>query len=691
MTVRDKSLGVTYLRRSGDRQETSLQKQLEWALTEAERLDVPIDASLEDLEYMLANGLYSYKSMRLDDAITGSELERKGLRSLVEDVQKDVRVSHVFVFKRNRLGRPDSPVDMMAIEVGLLRQGVTIVRSDGVAKPAPGGELQIAEYLGMLVDYHKSGADLRELADQMIRTQLQLARDGFWTGGNAPYGFARALVDSKGEILEILPKGKRVRQAGCHVVIIPQDMEKIRVWLQILSLKEQGWGYKRIATHLTRRGIPSPGAGTKRKDHGVEHEVSGKWNHTTVRALCRNRAILGLLDYGRRSEGKVRRLGKDGPRVLEETDRDSRTKPRRITNDPSLVVTGALPGEAMFDADRWQAIQEDTRSRARSQVGIPRTRDYAKSPLSCRLIDLTDNCNSTMYSRSSGKRRLYVCGRYTKSGGAECNNNAVDAEAALKFTLGTLLEVVDRLGSHDKLRAKLLDRARRKTANPEASESVVEQQALELRVAELSRQFGAAQRNYAIEENPRLRKAIKEEYLRIEADLEVARRELEQAVITAQRANAKSPEEDVDNAMRLLEDIRHIAQDRSAREGIPQVLERLGLRIGLQFTEGIKGRKRHVRRLIGGVMAFGDRLRPYRGLAKDDAHPGEGKATEDCDCVDRQEQKKSTRRSSRETEKGRSRRKTTPEGDALPAGPVRPTKSPREGISFTKGSRGDWI
>lgn len=691
MTIRKKSRGLIYLRRSGTKQETSLQKQLEWALAEAKQHGVSVDASVEDVHHMQAKGLFSYKSIRLDDAVTGAELARKGLGALVADVENDATLSHIFVFKRNRLGRPDSPLDLMVIEAGILRQGATIVRSDGVANPAPGGELQIADYMGMLIDYHKSREDLRELAVQMIHTQLQLTRGGFWAGGSAPFGFARVLVNAKGDILEVLPKGKRVRQDGCHVVIIPQDMEKIRIWLRILVLKERGWGYKRIATYLTRKGIPSPGAGTVRTDHGVKHEVSGKWNHTTVRDLCKNRAILGLLDYGRRSEGRIRRLGKDGPRVLEESDRNRLAEPRRITNDPSLVVTGDLPGEALFDADRWQDIQDETRNRARNQVGLPRARDYAKSPLSCRLIDLTDNCNSTMYSRPSGKRRLYVCGRYTKSGGAECNNNAVDAEAALKFTLDMLLELVDRLGSHDKLRERLMERARNVSANQRTDESITEKRQLESRVADLERQLGVAQRNYAIEENAKLREGIRAEYLRIDDELEDAREELEQATTTAERAVAKSPEDNVDSAMALLENIRRVAQDPSARADTPLILERLGLRIGLQFTEGIKGKKRRVRRLIGGVMAFGDRLLPYRGLVHGGSNPGGTASPDDEERDAHQGIQESPRRSSRGTGKGRSRKKTAPEGNAVPTEAIRPTKGPREGVSFTKGSRGDWI
>ena len=62
--------------------------------------------------------------------------------------------------------------------------------------------------------------------------------------------------------------------------------------------------------------------------------------------LCRNPTILGIQEYGKRSEGKIRRLGKDGPRLLEEeTDCRRRGGPRVIVNDPSLRVSKPV-GEA---------------------------------------------------------------------------------------------------------------------------------------------------------------------------------------------------------------------------------------------------------------------------------------------------------------------------------------------------------
>jgi DNA invertase Pin-like site-specific DNA recombinase len=322
MKIRNKCRGLIYLRRSGDRQETSLEKQLTWALDAVRQHDVIVDATLEDLKYIQDHHLHSYKSIRMDDAIAGDDLQRPGLIELINDSQADESCSHIFTFKRDRLGRPESPLDMMFIEDKLRCRGISIVRSDGISSPPINDNAALSENMMMLFEYSQAGKFSRDLSEQMIVTQLQLAEKGFRTGGNAPYGFIRVLVNERGEILEELPKGKRVRQAGCHVVIIPKDEEKIRIWIYILELKELGWGYKRIACHLNELGIPSPDSGCIRTDHDIPHEVSGRWTQSTVRSLCMNRVIIGLMDYGRRSEGKHYRLAKGRVRPLEDSDRN---------------------------------------------------------------------------------------------------------------------------------------------------------------------------------------------------------------------------------------------------------------------------------------------------------------------------------------------------------------------------------
>ena len=213
----------------------------------------------------------------------------------------------------------------------------------------------------------------------MLGFQRKLAEGGYRTGGNPPYGFARVLVNGAGNVVEKLPSGKTVHQAGCHVRMAPDDPVKITVWLEILELKAKGWGLKRIAKHLNDRGVPSPDAGRTRTDHGVKHRVTGKWNHNSVGELCRNPAVLGVQQYGKRSEGRIRRLGEDGPRLLEERDRTADGGPRIVFNDPSLRVARQV-GEPQYDAAKWDAVQRQMDERAKNQRGVARVKDPRAPP-----------------------------------------------------------------------------------------------------------------------------------------------------------------------------------------------------------------------------------------------------------------------------------------------------------------------
>lgn len=304
MSERLKNEILVYLRRSCDLQESSLETQLKWATTEVAKYGFKLNFTPSDLTYMLANKLSRHGCVCLDDAITGADMERSGLVELIDESLSNKSISHIFVYMRDRLGRPENPVEMMVIEVQLLQAGLTLVFSDAVATPPKDGEFDLMKILEPLLAYFASGKFLKTHAQRMITTFQHLASHGHRTGGNAPYGFARYLVGPDGSKIQELAPGMLIRQAGCHVKIFPKEEAKIATWLMILELKSQGWGLKRIAQHLNMLGIPSP-ARMIRTDHGVKHVVSGKWCPNTVGDLCRNRAILGIQEIGRRSEGAI--------------------------------------------------------------------------------------------------------------------------------------------------------------------------------------------------------------------------------------------------------------------------------------------------------------------------------------------------------------------------------------------------
>lgn len=657
MARRPTNRGLVLLRRSGDRQETSLDKQLTWAVGSAAREGVVLDAAVADISHMQARGLHTYKGIRLDDAIPGDELERPGLSALIKDVEHDRTISHVLAFARDRMGRPQSPVDCIAIELRLLRAGVRIVYSDQVLDLPASGQFDIGEIFKGVLEYYMSGEQPRKLAEQMICTQRTLVRQNRVVGGNPPYGCVRALIDSMNQILEVVPKGKRVRQSGCHTVWIPDPAhpERLATWVTMLTLKEQGWGYKRIANYLNDvLKVPSPNAGQQRRNHGRLEVIEGRWSTATVKSLLENRTILAIFDYGRRSEGKHRRLGPDGWRFLTDSDRNAITgRPKVIQNDSSLVTSIPLPFEPKFDPARWTAIQKVTQERGKSQRGIPRATDPARYPLTCCIFDLSDRCNSVMYGRTSGRRALYTCGRYLKYGRGACENNQLDAEALLQFTLGTLVEMVDRLGALSVLRAKLLERARREEGRPD--EGLHARRAeLEGRVRGLEQRTRQAAKNFAFAEDADLRTLAEEAFADAKRELDRAKSEL---ALLARADNPRlSPEDEVDEALGLLSNLQRLSSDHEARGELHRLFKTLGLKIGLRFVGALKG-TRPVRRLAAGIIVMGR-----------EQLPGITSAT---GVVENE--------------------RNDPADVEPPLSAARSTKRPGEGVSSTMGNRGDKI
>jgi DNA invertase Pin-like site-specific DNA recombinase len=200
--------GLVYLRRSGKRQETSLDTQLTWAIHEALQLGVTTDATPADLQYMRDNSLHSYKSLRIDDGVSGSDATRPGFKALIHDSVSDRSISHIFGFRRDRLFRPEEPIEALQTEKTLSRAGVTIVFSTEIVPPRQRGKRDLAKDIGVLLEYNEAGAFCEQLAERMILTHKSLAAKGFSTGGNPPYGHVRGLFGPAGKLVEILAQGR---------------------------------------------------------------------------------------------------------------------------------------------------------------------------------------------------------------------------------------------------------------------------------------------------------------------------------------------------------------------------------------------------------------------------------------------------------------------------------------------------
>lgn len=667
MSSRQPNQALLYLRRSNSKQELSLQSQIQWAIPEAEKHGVRLDASLADLEEARRQNMSAYKAIRLDDAITGADLDRPGLQALIADAIADSSISHLFVYKRDRIGRPEDPCVLLMMEHQIRRAGVTIVTSEGVAPPLERGERDLAGDITHLVAYYESRQWLESHAERIIVAQQQLAREGFSTGRRPSYGFARFLVGRDGAVIEKLDPGRRVRQHECHVAILPDidEPEKLAIRKLMLDLRRDGWGWKRIALHLNKLGIPSPAAGETRTDNGVRHRISGRWWPNTVASLCKDPLVVGILEYGRRAEGALRRQSPDGPQRLTDADRhaDGRTRLRLNAESECIRTKVAGGNDPWYDPEAFAEIQHQIVERGRDQRGVTRSRDPARWPLSGILIDLTNGCGHPMYGRKHGQRAIQVCGRYWKTGGAECDNNTVDAEATLRFVLRTIRQLVYQHGDLSQLEKFLADRATR-TRKQERATPIL---GIERRVAECEESLAVVRHRMARERDDDVYAGLTTEFQEISDDLRSAKNEL----VRERKRVASESDADaaVAGAKELLGSIEQVASDPTARAGINPLLRRLGVLVGLRFVAAVKGRKRCVRRLASGEMTFGGRPLSVPFYGRENAGSRENKSaaapTSHCGGIE-----------SRDSSRDR------------PASNSGPGEG---GISFTKVIRGDWI
>jgi len=198
----EKSTGVFYHRDSEGHSELAPPQYVEWARGEAARLGVSFSGTADAINSLIANRKSFAGDLFLDYGISGNQLSRPGFDALRARVLSDSTVTHLFVSKRDRLARPDNPLDAMTIEYELRSSGLTIVLMGGrlLGPIARGQRINLEDLLLSMIDYDASGKFRRDLAEKLIHAKIKLAQAGFSIGGEPLYGFRRWLCAMDGTL-----------------------------------------------------------------------------------------------------------------------------------------------------------------------------------------------------------------------------------------------------------------------------------------------------------------------------------------------------------------------------------------------------------------------------------------------------------------------------------------------------------
>jgi DNA invertase Pin-like site-specific DNA recombinase len=441
--------------------------------------------------------------------------------------------------------------------------------------------------------------DLRDRSRDTSRGKLATFAAGYWNGGNSPYGFDRLVIDERGDPVQRVRRGEKLKlmKDDWHVRLTPGDPGQVEVarWLyrQYAGLETS---MCRLAKELNAKGVPGPGSRLKKN-----YPERTRWTQGQVKRILRNPAYVGDLRYGTQPRGSYHRIVKG---EIIDTDGNGCTE-----RDDAPIIRGTHEG--IVDRPLWDAVQAKLAARRRGKIR-PRA---GKFVLPGHLVRC-GHCGGPMYGetgRYEGKNGRVEYLYYTCCAGqgcalrTECRAYRVREEDGPKpHQKGLLPRLIQELQNYylaperlEELRHRLYDRLRQKQAGDPGRAGRLRE-----KIAELEKDILQGARNLVrATDNLDL---IQEQVNTLRAEKTKAEREL--ATIAREQATAHiDPRARVDAALARLQNLREELTN-APRDRLRAIICQLVSRIDLYFEElpTPAGRKRRCFRWVKGTI----KLRP---------------------------------------------------------------------------------
>ncbi|EWM55099.1 stage V sporulation T C-terminal domain-containing protein [Ruminococcus flavefaciens] len=234
------------------------------------------------------------------------------------------------------------------------------------------------------------------------------------------------------------------------------DEPAAEVVREIFRLYSEGWGYKRIANHLTDQHIPTPRMVEKERleAKGEECKLRGKteWSIVTVSGILRNDFYIGTL-----RQGKYRRKKINGSDMkLEETDHIV------FENNHTPIV----------DYKLFASVQEQMKRRTTSNYrGVKKYDNIYSGYLFC------GDCGSPMFSMSRPDLSpAYRCGTYHQRGVKGCTSHHTRVDMLDGLLKSFVEKVRDNSAAMLEKLQESIDKERSETSSSKSVIEVLEQQ-----------------------------------------------------------------------------------------------------------------------------------------------------------------------------------------------------------------------
>ena len=185
--------------------------------------------------------------------------------------------------------------------------------------------------------------------------------------------------------------------------VVPTEADTVRTIFRLYN--EEGWGYKKIANHLTEQGIPTPRMAERdRKEAAGEaykRPVKPVWAIVTVQNILDNDFYIGTLRQGKYTRKKIN--GKDVLRDEEE----------------QIVIENHH--QAIIDYRTFATTRALREKRTTSHYrGVKKYDNVYSGFLVC------GDCGSPMFAMSrSDLKSAYTCGTYHRRGREGCTSHHI--------------------------------------------------------------------------------------------------------------------------------------------------------------------------------------------------------------------------------------------------------------------------
>ena len=182
-----------------------------------------IDAQQRAIYKYIAENKYTPVGDYVDEALTGTNLQRPGFQSMLDDAKKGM-FDVVIVHKMDRFSR--DVYDALDVQRKLAFYGVRIESVIERFEETPEGQLQKVIQLGVGQYYSQN------LAREVVKGLKENAYKAMHNGGIPPYGF------------DVDPETKRY-------IINEHEASGIRIMFEKII---QGWSYRELAEYLNLLG-----------------------------------------------------------------------------------------------------------------------------------------------------------------------------------------------------------------------------------------------------------------------------------------------------------------------------------------------------------------------------------------------------------------------------------------------------